>query len=67
MEKSAGTEEEEEEGGEEGCSLETIMLETSDSQLGVQAGGWESSLEMQCGWLCRREKGGLGDCRSHIC
>ena len=24
-----------------GVSLETLMLETSDAQLGVQAGGWE--------------------------
>lgn len=26
-----------------GCTLETVKLETSDAQLGVQAGGWESS------------------------
>lgn len=39
MEKCGGTEE----GGRVGGSLETLMLETSDAQLGVQAGGWESS------------------------
>lgn len=26
-----------------GCSPETVKLETSDTQLGVRAGGWESS------------------------
>lgn len=51
MEKCRGTEEEEEEEGGGGCSPETVKLETSDAQLGVQAGGWESSMETQCGWL----------------
>lgn len=31
-----------------GWSQENVTLETSDAQLGVQAGGWESST--QCGW-----------------
>lgn len=31
-------------GGGGACSPETVKLETSDTQLGVQAGGWESAL-----------------------
>lgn len=54
MEKCRGTEREEGEekgGGMGGCSPETVKLETSDAQLGVRAGGCESSMETQRGRL----------------
>lgn len=66
MEKCGGTEEEEEE--EEGggrCSPETVMLETSDAQLGVQAGGWESSFG-DAVWVVMGGGVGVGDCGSQI-
>lgn len=50
-------EEEEEEGG---CSPETLMLETSDAQLGVQAGGWESSFG-DAVWVVMGGGGGWGE------
>lgn len=40
-----------------GCSPETVKLETSDAQLGVQAGGWESSFGVAV-WVV--VGGGLG-------
>lgn len=52
-------------GGGGGCSPETAKLETYDAQLGVQAGGWESSFGDSV-WVVMRVGGWGGDCGSQI-